>query len=65
MTVDKKTIFSGYNGFGEPFLNPPMDDDVKRFCSQFSWYLDLLIHSAGHLHPSCISTVVGLREAKL
>jgi hypothetical protein len=29
-------IRAGYNGFGGSCLKPPMDADVKRFCSQFS-----------------------------
>ena len=28
--------YAGYFGFGGACLNPPMDADVKRFCSQFS-----------------------------
>jgi len=46
----KYTKNTGYNGFGGGHLKPPIEAEAKRFCSQFSRYLDLFSHSAGHLY---------------
>jgi len=39
---DSDVTAPGYNGFWGPAPEPPKEAEIKRFCSQFSWYWNLL-----------------------